>query len=577
MSLLLNPKQHTRDYPDARSREIMLKTIEFFERRGKRKLKEDDRDRVWYADFLDFVKRERIFATLLTPAGYGGADCRWDTWRICEFNEILGFYGLAYWYTWQVSILGLGPIWMSANEALKRRAARLLEEGAIFAFGLSERAHGADIYSTETTLVPTGEGVYRARGEKYYIGNGNQARMVSTFGKIAGAAGRARGPAGSNDLYVFFAVDSQHERYDLKQNVCNSQSYVSNFRLDDYPITEEDILSKGDEAWNASLNTVNIGKYNLGWASIGICTHAFYEAINHAAGRRLYDMSVTDFPHVRRMLTDAYVRLVAMKLVALRAADYLRAASPEDRRYLLYNPVVKMKVTTQGEDVINLLWDVIAAKGFEKDTYFEMAARDIRGLPKLEGTVHVNIALILKFMPNFLFNPGPYPTVPRRDEAANDDFLFRQGATKGLGKIQFHDYQPAFDAYDLPNVNLFEEQLAVFKESLMAAPPSEAQRLDLDFLMTVGEVFALVVYAALALENARIYGVEHDVVDQIFDVLVRDLSRFAVELHGKASTTPEQMAYCLRMIRKPAVDEARYGRVWERDVYALKGAYEMNP
>jgi acyl-CoA dehydrogenase len=577
MSLLLNPKQHTRNYPDARSREIMLKTIEFFERKGKRKLKEDDRDRVWYADFLDFVKRERIFATLLTPTGYGGADCRWDTWRICEFNEILGFYGLAYWYTWQVSILGLGPIWMSANEPLKRRAAQLLEDGAIFAFGLSERAHGADIYSTDMTLVPTGEGVYAARGEKYYIGNGNQARMVSTFGKIAGATGRAHGPAGSNDLYVFFAADSQHERYDLKQNVVNSQSYVSNFRLDDYPITENDILSKGDDAWNASLNTVNIGKYNLGWASIGICTHAFYEAINHAAGRRLYGMTVTDFPHVRRMLTDAYVRLVAMKLVALRAADYLRAASAEDRRYLLYNPVVKMKVTTQGEDVINLLWDVVAAKGFEKDTYFEMAARDIRGLPKLEGTVHVNIALILKFMPNYLFNPAAYPAVGRRDEAANDDFLFRQGATKGLGNVQFHDYQPAFNAYDLPNVNLFEEQLAVFKESLMAAPPSEAQRKDLDFLMTVGEMFALVVYAALALENAKIYAVEDDIVDQIFDVLVRDFSRFAVELHGKTSATPEQMAYCLKMIRKPVVDQTRYGRVWEGQVYALKGAYEMSP
>ena len=33
-----------------------------------------------------------------------------------------------------------------------------------------------------------------------------------------------------------------------------------------------------------------------------------------------------------------------------------------------------MKVTTQGERVIDLLWDVIAAKGFEKDMYFEMAA-----------------------------------------------------------------------------------------------------------------------------------------------------------------------------------------------------------
>ncbi|NQU30410.1 MAG: acyl-CoA dehydrogenase, partial [Anaerolineae bacterium] len=97
---LLNPKNHQRDYPDEKSREIMLKTIAFFENKGKARIKKDDYDRVWYADFLDFVKKERIFATFLTPSKYGAdEDTRWDTWRNCEFNEILGFYGLAYWYT----------------------------------------------------------------------------------------------------------------------------------------------------------------------------------------------------------------------------------------------------------------------------------------------------------------------------------------------------------------------------------------------------------------------------------------------------------------------------------------------
>ena len=104
-----------------------------------------------------------------------------------------------------------------------------------------------------------------------------------------------------------------------------------------------------------------------------------------------------------------------------------------------------MKVTTQGEQVINLLWDVIAAKGFEKDMYFEMAVRDIRALPKLEGTVHVNIALIVKFMANYFFFHKDYPPVSRQDEARNDDFLFHQGPAKGLSKIQFHDYAPIFD------------------------------------------------------------------------------------------------------------------------------------
>jgi acyl-CoA dehydrogenase len=565
-SLLLNPKKHNRYYPDEGSREIMLKTIEFFEAKGKGRLKADDRECVWYADFIEFQKREKIFSTLLTPAGYGRPECRWDTWRNCEFNEILGFYGLGYWYTWQVSILGLGPIWQSDNEALKHRAARLLEDGEVFAFGLSERQHGADIYATEMSLAPQADGSYLANGEKYYIGNANVAPMTSTFGKLS--------PSGD---YVFFVADYRKKGYDLIKNVTNSQSYVGNFALHDYPIGEADILSRGQAAWDAALNTVNVGKYNLGWGSIGICTHAFYEAIQHAANRHLYGMLVTDFPHVKMMFTEAYARLVAMKLFTLRAADYMRIATQEDRRYLLYNPVVKMKVTTQGEQVINLLWDVIAARGFEKDMYFEMAVRDIRALPKLEGTVHVNIALIVKFMANYFFFHKDYTPVTRQDEARNDDFLFQQGPARGLSKIQFHDYAQVFERHNLPNVNIFKEQLEEFKRMLAEATPSPEQVTDTDFLLSLGEAFTQVVYGQLILENADLYPVDTDLLDQIFDFMVRDLSGFALRLYSQPSTSAGQMEFCQRMICRPAMDQERFNRVWLKQVYALSDTYEMNP
>src|SRR3954468_15698481 len=87
--LLFNPRTYDPAEFDEPTRRALLATIEFFEARGKRKLKDDDRDRVWYADFLDFVGRERIFASFLTPAaeasGPGAEDKRWDTARICAF------------------------------------------------------------------------------------------------------------------------------------------------------------------------------------------------------------------------------------------------------------------------------------------------------------------------------------------------------------------------------------------------------------------------------------------------------------------------------------------------------------
>ena len=564
--MLFNPKKLTRYYPDSISQEIMEKTVSFFEEKGLNKIKDDDHDRAWYQDFLDFIKKEQIFYALLTPAEISKEETRWDTWRNCEFNEILAFYGLAYWYTWQVTILGLGPIWMSDNDEIKEKAAKLLKEGEIFAFGLSEKEHGADVYSTDMTLTPRGGDEFSASGEKYYIGNANKARMISNFGKLA-----------ESGDYTFFVADSQHEKFDCIQNITNSQNYVAHYALRDYPVTEGDILSMGKDAWNTALNTVNVGKYNLGWASIGICTHAFYEAINHASSRRLYNMYVTDFPHVQRMFVDAYCRLVSMKLFTLRASDYQRCASLEDRRYLLYNALVKMKVTTQGEKVVDLLWDVIAAKGFEKDTYFEMAARDIRALPKLEGTVHVNIALIMKFMRNYLFSPKDYPKVGRLHDAQDDLFLFSQGPARGLGSVQFHDLNLAFGCWEAPNVNLFQEQISKFKEFLMMATPDEDQQKDVDFLLALGEIFSLIAYCHLILENAIIYEIDSNLINQIFDVMVRDFSEFALNLYSKPSTNQKQMELSLKMLRKPRADPGGYADVWEKEVHALKDLYTMNP
>ena len=100
------------------------------------------------------------------------------------------------------------------------------------AFGLSEREHGADIYSSEMKLYPQGDGTYLANGNKYYIGNGNVASIVTVFGKIDGT-----------DEYVFFVVDSAHPNYECVKNIIDSnQQYVAEFNLHDYPITDEDIL-----------------------------------------------------------------------------------------------------------------------------------------------------------------------------------------------------------------------------------------------------------------------------------------------------------------------------------------------
>jgi acyl-CoA dehydrogenase len=565
---LLNPTTYDATEFDPATRRLLRATIDWFEAKGTARIAEEIRTDEWYADFIEFLAGQRAFAILLTPERDGGGDPdkRWDTARNAAFNEILGFYGLPYWYAWQVTILGLGPIWQSDNEAARRRAAELLEEGAIFAFGLSERDHGADIYSTDMVLEPDGHGGFRATGGKYYIGNGNLARMVSVFGRRADVDGP--------DGYVFFAADSKHDAYLLRRNVVYGQMYVSAFDLEDYPVRPEDVLHTGPAAFEAALNTINVGKFNLGFCAIGMAEHCFYETVTQAEGRVLFGKRVTEFGQVRRILSEAYARLLATKLYGARAVDYVRTASREDRRYLLYTPINKMRVTMEGERIVSLLGEVISAKGFERDTYFESAKNIIGGLPKLEGTVHVNLALALKFLPNYLFGTTEFEPVPTRRDAGDDAFLFDQGPTRGLGKIAFGDWRPAFDAFgEVPNVALFRDQAERLVAMVSEAPLTPEQMSDdLDFQQALAQIFTLVPYGQLILEEAGAQRTPEDVVDLVFEWLVRDFSRLALELHGKATSTPEQQQWVLDSIRKPVIDTEREDRIYA-EVRALAGAY----
>ena len=567
---LLNPATYDAAEFDPATRRLLRATIDWFEAKGNARIAAEVRTDVWYADFIEFLARERAFSMLLTPARDAGGDPhkRWDTARNAAFNEILGFYGLQYWYAWQVTILGLGPIWQSDNEAARARAADLLDEGAIFAFGLSERDHGADIYSTDMVLTPDGDGGLRATGGKYYIGNGNLAGMVSVFGRRADV----EGPEG----YVFFAADSAHPAYRLIKNVVYGQMYVSAFDLEDYPVRPQDVLHTGVEAFEAALNTINIGKFNLGFCSIGMAEHCFHETVTQAESRVLFGRRVTEFGQVRRILCEAYARLLAAKLYAARAIDYVRDASREDRRYLLYTPVNKMQVTTEGERIVRLLAEVISAKGFERDSYFESAKNIIDGLPKLEGTVHVNRALTLKFLPQYLFGAAALQAPAQRRDAADDAFLFAQGPTRGLGKIEFPDWRPVFDAFgEVPNVAIFREQAESLVTLVQEAQLTPDQlSADLDFQQSLAQLFTLLPYGQLILEQAQIDGTPEDVVDLVFETLVRDFSATAIELHGKASSTEAQQRWALDNVRKPAIDEERSDRIYT-EVRALAGAYVM--
>jgi len=153
-------------------------------------LKEEDRAETWYADWVEYQAKHRLYAGVLSPKAYSSHGCQLDLLRLTRFWESFAYFSPAHAYSLHVSFLGLFPILMSANEPLKRESVARLEGGGLFAFGVSERAHGADLLANEFTVRDTPAGRV-ADGAKCYIGNANAAGLMSVLGKKGGTNRRS--------------------------------------------------------------------------------------------------------------------------------------------------------------------------------------------------------------------------------------------------------------------------------------------------------------------------------------------------------------------------------------------------
>lgn len=567
-NLILNPQKMEQIMGDKKTQDLFNLTAEFFEQKGNFSMRIDVRAKRLPTDYYQFIRESKLFSTLLTPAGYGDADARWDQYRITSASELLGFYGL-YQYTFQVSVLGVGLIWISNNEKQKRELAQLLKEGHVFAFGMSERKHGADLYSNEATITPVGDGKYIANGEKYYIGNSSRAPKISVMGKNS-----------KTGEFAFWVVDcrNRHCKYCGDIEVVGMfPGQLGRFEMIEYPLTEEDILETGQAAFEMGLSTVNIGKAQTSIKNVGIAAHMLYEAVNHAHNRYLYGNRVTDMPHIKRALLEAWSRIVMSRLYCYRAVDYFRLAdAATDRRYLLFHPIQKARATMETERAVVLMHNVMVAKAYETDTFAETAVRQIGNSVRLEGTAHVNMAQAVKFIGNYFSGHINLPEAPDGKYVKDDSLnAFVQGFGKSKS-VKFNDYRKAFQGCNLPNVKIYLEQAEAFKVFNEQSPMTKEQEKNADFMLNIAEIFAVVVYGQLVFEKARIEKIEDAVIDQLFSYLIRDTNSYVMRQLNEYAGYFEarQRENLTAIIKYPHIDFDRENVILQDYVLALDGVYK---
>jgi acyl-CoA dehydrogenase len=544
--------------------EPAIRTLaEFFEAKGLRALKEEDRNQQWYEDWIAYQAEHRLYARVLSPKQYSKLGSELDLLRLTRFLEVFAYFSPAHGYSLQVSFLGLFSILMGSNSALKQEAVEALKSGGLLAFGISERGHGSDLFGNEFAVQDVGGGRLAANGTKYYIGNSNCAALVSILAKRNDASGvRAkRAP------FVLFALRPQQSNGFRNVRKIRTMgvraAYVGEIEVRDHELREGDIIAEGRRAWDAVFGTVTLGKFFLGFGSIGICEHAFEEAAAHLGRRILYGKPVIEMPHIRFTVAQAYARLTAMKLYAYRALDYVHASSEADRRYLLFCAVQKAKVSSDGVKVISMLSECIGAKGFESDTYFEMALRDVQLIPSLEGSTHINLGLTAQFLRAYFERPGADLADPNSliagEAALGENPYLMEAETGAVNRIAFGDYLAAYrPLMSVPNVRIFRRQAKVFRLFVRSCP-KRLRSENTEVVLPVAECLAAIVYAQLIAENAVRLQIPTQVISAVFHALVTELSASAL----KVASCPNIGAVGRAMVRQVVAPPLTRSADWD--------------
>jgi acyl-CoA dehydrogenase len=518
--------------------------IDFFQNKGLPALKSEDRAEEWYQDWIEYQAKHCLYASVLSPSQYSRLGRSFNLFTLTRFLEVFAFLSPAHAYSLHVTFLGLFPILMSDNEALKTEAIAKLEAGGLFAFGVSEKAHGADLLANEFIVRATHPLGSLARGSKYYIGNANCAAIISILAKSIdseSAATTRRAP------FVLFALRPQEApafRNLRKIRTLGVRSaFVGAFDVDDHPLPDGDVISRGRGAWEAVSNTVTFGKFFLGFGAIGICAHSFAEAFDHLRRRILYGRPAIELPHIRTTMASAFARLTAMRLYAYRALDYLQAASEDDRRYVLFNAVQKAKVSTEGVKVMSLISECIGARGFESDTYFESALREAPMIPGLEGSTHINFRLTSQFLENYFAtsesNPPAPPSLMLGEAEPSENPYWFAAKERSPKTVLFSPFRQAYEQFRaIPNSRVLAKQVDAFCRFVKVLPKDANS--DAASLIAIGRCFSTIAYAQLVAESCHKAGVPVPIVSLLFAGMIEDLSAEALKLsvHFRPGSAP---------------------------------------
>ncbi len=235
--------------------------------------------------------------------------------------------------------------------------------------GMTEKQGGTDVRANTTKAVPTGDGVYRITGHKWFF----SAPMCDAFLVLAQMP-LSHGLKEETGLGCFLVPRRLSDGSDnglrlqrLKDKLGNRSNASSEV---EFQGTYGQLVGEAGKGVQTIIQMVNLTRLDCAMGSAGLMRAALAEAIDHTRNRTVMQKKLIDQPLMQRVLADMALDVAAATALTFRLAQSFdrSTANPSEAAYArLMTPVIKYWVCKIATPLIYEAMECLGGNGYVED------------------------------------------------------------------------------------------------------------------------------------------------------------------------------------------------------------------
>ena len=268
------------------------------------------------------------------------------------------------------------------------------------AFSMSEPDVGSDVAGIKTKATPDGDSAFRLDGQKMWLTNGAQSRVVATLVKDDLSQGDAASTVYKN--MTTFLVEKESGFGETRPGLTipgklEKMGYkgveTTEMILDNVAVSGADVLGGVEQrgkGFYQMMDGVEVGRVNVAARACGISIRAFELAVAYAQQRKTFGKQIAEHQAVAFKLAEMATKVEAAHLMMVNAARLKDAGQRND----VEAGMAKLLASEYCAEVTQDAFRIHGGYGYSKEYEIERLMREAPFLLIGEGTSEIQKTII---------------------------------------------------------------------------------------------------------------------------------------------------------------------------------------